>query len=152
MDQNNDEKKSEKQAKEKKELSPINEIEVEKLKAVEEKYKRDFEDEKFQEEINKRVTEAENMVRNYELEIKKGNFDLEPPYENVLNIYRTIRKELLERNWIDQANVYLNQIKLVEEKIQQDTKLREIEAKKIEKERPEFQKTSASKASLFSGL
>ena len=135
MDQNNDNKKSEKQAKEKNELSPIDDNEVEKLKAVEEKYKREFEDEKFQEEIAKRVTEAENTIRNYELEMKKGNFDLEPPYEEVLNIYKTIRKDLLERNWIDQANVYLNQMKLLEEKIQKDTKLRQIEAQKKEKEK-----------------
>ncbi len=111
------------------------EIDIEKLKAVEKKYKKEFEDEKLQEDIDKKVTDAENLLRNYELEIKKGNFESEPPFQEVIEIYEDIRNRLLERNWIEQANIYLNQIKLIKEKQANDQKLRELEAQKIEKDK-----------------
>jgi hypothetical protein len=107
------------------------EFDIEKLKAVEEKYKKEIEDENFQKEILKMVSKADEMVRRYEREIRKGNFEEEPPYENAINIYNNIQERLIEKGWKSQAMIYYNQIKVYETKIEKDKKLREIEAQKI---------------------
>jgi hypothetical protein len=111
------------------------EIDIKKLKAVEEKFRQEFEDGKFQEKVTEIVGDAEKIVRQYELEIKKGNFDLEPPYEKVIEIYTDIRNQLSERNWIDQLEIYNNQIRIYQQKLEQDKKLRSVEAQKREKEK-----------------
>jgi hypothetical protein len=111
------------------------EIDLKKFKSVEEKYKKDFEDEKFEREINEEVTKAENMIHKYDLKIKKGNFDAESPYEEVIDIYSNIRKKLIVKGWERQAAIYLNQINLIKNKIEQDKKLREIEARKKQKDK-----------------
>jgi len=108
---------------------------IKKLKKVEEKYKKQFEDEKFQDQITERVTEADNLIREYELKIKKGNFDVDPPYHKVIEIYTGIKEQLLEKGWNEQAKVYLNQIKILNQKHENDRKLRELEAQKIEKDK-----------------
>ncbi|MHA1527071.1 MAG: hypothetical protein ACTSQD_08560, partial [Promethearchaeota archaeon] len=41
---------------------------------------------------------------------------------------------LLERDWKEEAMIYSNQIKLINKEIEKDNKLREIEAKKKEKD------------------
>ncbi|MFX1339228.1 MAG: hypothetical protein ACFFDK_11515, partial [Promethearchaeota archaeon] len=116
------------------------ESDIKKLKKVEDKYKKQFEDEKFQEQIDEQVTEADKLIREYELEIKKGNFESIPPYQNVIEIYTNIKEQLLEKGWNKHVNVYLNQIKILKQKQEQDNKLRNIEAKKREKEK-EYQES-----------
>ncbi|MFX1444080.1 MAG: hypothetical protein ACFFHV_11745 [Promethearchaeota archaeon] len=106
----------------------------ERLKAIEAKLKKDFEVEKFQNFITETVANTEKMVRNYELEIKKGNFQETCPYQQVIEIYTEIRQKLIDRGWMDQVDIYTSQIKIYQEKLEQDQKLRAVEAQKKQKE------------------
>ena len=111
------------------------EIGTERLKSAEEKLKKEFEDEKFQTLITETVDTAEKMVRDYELEIKKGNFEAEPPYQRVIDMYTEIRQNLIDRGWADQVDIYTNQIRIYNSKLEQDKKLRIVEAQKREKDK-----------------
>ena len=106
----------------------------EKLKGVEDKYLREKEEEIFEHKITEMVTNAEEMARRYEFAIRKGNFEEKPPYEEIIQIYKNIKTQLLEKNWQEQSRIYSNQIKLYEEKLEKDKKLRGIEAQKTAKE------------------
>ncbi|TFG30594.1 MAG: hypothetical protein EU532_00465 [Promethearchaeota archaeon] len=108
---------------------------TEKLKFMEEKLKKDIEDENFQNFIVKTVADAEKLVRDYELEIKKGNFQETCPYQQVIDTYTKIRQNLIDRGWMDQLDIYTNQIRIYNSKLEQDKKLREIEAQKKEKDK-----------------
>ncbi len=107
----------------------------ERFKSIEAKLKKGFEDEKFQNFITETVGNTEKMVRNYELEIKKGNFKVDPPYQKVIDIYTEIRQKLIEREWMDQVDIYTNQIRIYNSKLENDNKLRAVEAQKKEKEK-----------------
>jgi hypothetical protein len=114
------------------------EIGMERLKSAEQKLKKDFEDEKFQNFITESVDSAERMVRDYELEIKKDPDSLsklEPPYEKVIEMYTEIRQNLIDRGWMDQIDIYTNQIRIYTSKLEQDGKLRALEAQKREKDK-----------------
>ena len=93
------------------------------------------EEEIFKVKILKMASEAEKMEREYDIAIKKGKFDLEPPFEKIIHIYEDLLKILRDKGWIDQLSVYKNQIKLLREKIVQDKKLREIEVRKKERDK-----------------
>ena len=107
----------------------------ERFRSIEAKLKKEFEDEKFQNFITETVGNTEKMVRNYELEIKKGNFEAEPPYQRVLDIYTEIRQKLIDKGWMDQVDIYTNQIRIYNSRLEQDKKLRAVEAQKREKEK-----------------
>lgn len=113
-------------------IKKIEGADLDRLKAVETKRRVD---ERFQQQIDKMVSEAEKLEREYELEIRKGNFDMEPPFENIIKIYEDVRELLLEKEWKDQANLYWNQIRLVRDKLENDKRLRKIEAQKIQKQK-----------------
>ena len=107
-------------------------IDIEKLKKLEEKAK---DDGFFQIEIDKLATQAEKSLKNYELAIRRGNFEAEPPFNEVINIYSDVRDMLQEKGWNDQANIYLNQINLIKQKQVKDKKLREIESRKMQQQK-----------------
>lgn len=52
----------------------------------------------------------------------------------LLKIYRQAQNELLERNWVDQSQIYFNQIKIYQEKLKKSEILREVEAKKAKRQ------------------
>jgi hypothetical protein len=89
----------------------------------------------FQAEISKMVDRAEKVAREYENELKKGNFEIENKYPNVIKIYRKIRKQLIDRGWLKEAELYLSQINLYKEKAQRVEKLKRVEAQKAEREK-----------------
>ncbi len=99
---------------------------------------------KFESEIDSLVDKAEKMAREYEVSIKKGNFDLKCPYQQIIKIYNEIRNKVYARGWQGEAELYMNQIKIYQEKIQKDIKLRELETEKREKQ---LQYEEAMKAS-----
>ena len=103
-------------------------IDVEKLKKIKEKAK---DDEFFQQEIDRLATQAKKSLKNYELAIRHGNFEAEPPFEEVIRIYSDIRDMLREREWHDEATIFINQLNLIKQKQENDEKLREIEARKL---------------------
>ncbi|TFG02352.1 MAG: hypothetical protein EU542_05215 [Promethearchaeota archaeon] len=114
-------------------------IDEEKVKKIEEQYLKEAEDKRFQNSIAEKVAEAEKMAREYEIKRKKAIkhqkiHELEPSYSKVIEIYNEIREKLIERDWISQLEPYLQQIKIYENKLEQDKKLRKLEEEKKQKE------------------
>lgn len=119
-------------------------IEIEKFKRLTEIEKKKQEEEEFHKQIADLVDEAESLNLNYEQEKKKAIkekrfIELEAPFLEIIEIYKKIKNMLLKRQWTDQAQIYNEQIKLYEEKLEKDKKLRELEAKKVYKQK-EYEK------------
>lgn len=91
------------------------------------------EEERIEKKIDELVDKAEKMAREYELELRKGNFEIESPYPEIIEIYKQARDILLEKGWEGEAKIYREQIKLYNQKLEKDRKLKEIEAKKKDK-------------------
>ncbi|MCJ7649042.1 MAG: hypothetical protein MUP85_10540, partial [Candidatus Lokiarchaeota archaeon] len=91
-------------------------------------------EETFKNTILQIARDAEKMEREYENAIKRGKFEEQPPFEKILQMYEDILNMLRDKGWTDQLSVYKNQIKIIQGKATKDKKLREIEAKKEEKE------------------
>ncbi|MHA1256905.1 MAG: hypothetical protein ACTSPS_15035, partial [Promethearchaeota archaeon] len=115
-------------------LSERKKGEYQKIAAAHEKVRKGEEDTLLQQNIDKMVSEAKSLEREYNLAIKKGDFKKEPPFEKIIEIYQSVKTMLLDVNWKEQAMMYSNQINLIKKEIEKDTKLREIEAKKKEKD------------------
>lgn len=81
------------------------------------------------------VETAEKRAFNYEKAIKKGHFDIECPYADIIKVYTNIRSYYYQRNFQEKTAFYHSKIKHYRKKLEQDNKLREIEAKKEEKEK-----------------
>ncbi len=91
-------------------------------------------EETFKNTIQQIARDAEKMEREYENAIKRGKFEEQPPFEEILQMYEDILNMLREKGWTDQLSVYRNQIKIIQGKATKDKKLREIEGRKKEKE------------------
>jgi len=109
--------------------------EEEKVKRLHELEKKKHENEVFQEEISKKVDKAERISREYEQLIKRRRFDVECQYPEVIDIYSDILKLLNQKGWTDQVGIYKRQIDIYKKKLEQDKKLRKIEAGKIRKQK-----------------
>ncbi|MFX0141814.1 MAG: hypothetical protein ACFFDN_49715, partial [Candidatus Hodarchaeota archaeon] len=75
------------------------------------------EEEEFQSQITEMVDEAESLNFNYEQYKKKAIkenkvLELEAPYPKIIEIYQNMRNALHERKWMDQAQIYSNQIRI----------------------------------------
>jgi len=109
------------------------------------------EDKIFQLELTKLVEKAEKMARDYEIALKKGlkNGKLieKSPFNKIIEIYNQIRDSVIKKGWKDQILIYTNQIKIYQEKLEKDKKLREIESEKVKKQQEfiEAQKAQATK-------
>ena len=123
----------------------------ERMKDFELKRKLDNKEQDFQNEITELVEKAEKMARDYDLGMKKalkeGKLVEDSPYLEIIEIYTHIRKKILEKGWIDQGLIYTNQIKLYQDKLEKDKKLREIESEKVKKQQQfiEAQKAQVKK-------
>ncbi|MFX1425911.1 MAG: hypothetical protein ACFFBE_05620, partial [Promethearchaeota archaeon] len=97
------------------------------------------EDREFQNYVLERVNKAEKMEREYDSvmkkALKKGEFIEKTPYPEIIEIYRDLQNKLLERGWIDQSQIYFNQIKIYQEKQKKSEILREVEAKKAKRQK-----------------
>ena len=113
------------------ETTPFDEKKLRKIKELTEQQQQQ---ELFEQEIDEIVDNAEKEVREYELAIKKGQFDLECPYLKIAEIYTNLRKKVLAKGWKEEADIYSNQITLYNEKYQKDNHLRELESQKIIKQ------------------
>ncbi|MFX0104894.1 MAG: hypothetical protein ACFE75_05345, partial [Candidatus Hodarchaeota archaeon] len=109
-------------------------VDEEKLKVLEKKK----EEENFEKFISDSVNRAEKMVREYEITMRKayrkGKMFERTPYAEVIEIYKQLREKLYARGWKEQADVYTNQIKIYQEKLEKHKKLLEVEALKAKKE------------------
>jgi len=128
----------------KEELSELQSNKITQIKSEQEDLESNFEN-----LIDSMVNQAEKMAREYEVGIKKGNFDLLCPYQQIIEIYDEIRKKVYARGWQGEAELYTNQIKVYQEKLQKDFRLRELEEEKRRKqlEYEESMKVSQKKAS-----
>ncbi|MHA1930928.1 MAG: hypothetical protein ACW96X_00215, partial [Promethearchaeota archaeon] len=86
------------------------------------------------ENIFRDIHKAERIAKEYELKIKEGIFDQEPPYDEILNIYREARKKFEEIGWIEESMKLINTIKFYKEKHEKDDKLRALEINKVKKQ------------------
>ncbi|MFX1291158.1 MAG: hypothetical protein ACFFAG_09410 [Promethearchaeota archaeon] len=116
-------------------VEKIVENDKDKLKKLEKKK----EEKDFQKDIIEMVNKAEKLEREYnsamKKALKKGEIIEHTPYPEIIEIYRQIQNEMLERGWVDQSQIYFNQIKIYQEKLKKSEILREVEAKKAERER-----------------
>ncbi|MHA1670250.1 MAG: hypothetical protein ACTSV5_06675, partial [Promethearchaeota archaeon] len=98
-----------------------------------------LEEDEFQREINNKIDHAEKIVREYELGMKKaikqGSILTQCVYPEVITIFESIKEIVNQRGWKDQVKIYEKQINFYKNKLNQDIKLREIEAKKAEKQK-----------------
>jgi len=110
-------------------------VDEERLKTIERKK----EEEDFEKFISDNVNNAEKMVRDYEMDMRKayrkGEIIKNTPYSAVIEIYKEIREKVYARGWKDQAEVYANQIKIYQEKLEKHQKLFEVEAQKVQREK-----------------
>jgi len=113
------------------------EIEVDKKKLK--SFKKKKEEEKFQKHISDLVDKAARLERKYDSAlkkaIKKGEIIDSTPYLEIIEIYKQIKNELTKKGWVEQVQIYLNQIKIYEEKLEKSGKLRQVEAKKAERQK-----------------
>lgn len=130
------------------------EIDVEKIKEIEAQKEKEFEEDKFQNKITDLVDKAERMARDYEVALKKairaGKLIENSPYSRIIEIYHNIREGVISRGWKDQILMYTNQIRIYQDKLESDNKLREIEIHKIQKRKEfeEFQKVKTGSIPL----
>jgi len=110
-------------------------LDEERLKVIESK--KDEED--FEKYISDNVNNAEKMVRDYEMAMRKayrkGEILEKTPYSNAIEIYTQIREKVYARGWRDQAEVFANQIKIYQNKLEKHEKLLEVEAQKVQREK-----------------
>ncbi len=120
------------------------EFDAEKIKEIEIKKVKEFEEDKFQKDITDLVDKAERMARDYEVALKKairaGELIENSPYSRIIEIYNQIREGVISRGWKEQTLMYTNQIRIYQDKLENDNKLREIEISKIRK-RKEFEES-----------
>jgi len=103
----------------------------EKLKRIEQQKK---EQKRIEKEIQDKVNYVGKLERDYEKTLKKGKFDQQNPYMEIISTYEEIIEILKETGWTDQINPYKETIKHFEQKFARDLKLREIERQKKEEE------------------
>ena len=110
-------------------------VDKKRLKVIERKK----EEEDFEKYISDNVNSAEKMVRDYEIEKRKayreGEILENTPYTDVIEIYKQIREKVYARGWKEQAEVFANQIKIYQEKLDKHEKLLEVEAQKVQREK-----------------
>ena len=114
-------------------------FDAEKLKHVEAQKMKEYDEKKFQEEINDLVDKAEKIARDYDLALKRalkeGKIIEDSPFNKIIEIYSRIKDSFISKGWKDQVLIYTNQIKIYEDKWEKDKKLRELESKKVLKQK-----------------
>jgi hypothetical protein len=111
------------------------EVDKEKLSVIQKK-----KDEKeFQKYITDTVNKAEKLEREFDSvmkkAIKRGEVIKQTPYPEIIEIYNETRALLVEKGWIEQSQIYTNQIKIYQEKLKKHEHLLEVEEKKAQRER-----------------
>ncbi|MFW9827075.1 MAG: hypothetical protein ACFFEY_05575, partial [Candidatus Thorarchaeota archaeon] len=97
------------------------------------------------------VNKAEKLERDFDSAmkkaIKKGEIIVETPYLEIIEIYAQIKDLMVEKGWIDQSQMYANQVNIYNEKLEKHQKLLEVEAQKVQREKDleELQKIGKKK-------
>lgn len=108
-----------------------------KLRAAQEKYQKELEDEFFQKQITEVIDNVEKMSREYEIRrtkaIKEGILDFKSVYPKLIKIHNEVIRKLHNRGWIAQIKPYQESIEILKDNQKNDERLREVEAQKIMK-------------------
>ena len=110
-------------------------FQLEKLKFIEEKQKTQKEDEKFEKDIDNIINSTVKEAREYEMAIKRGQFEKDCPFLKISETYEEIYKQVYKRGWKEEAELYKKQVILFREKSEKDNRLRKLELEKIEKQK-----------------
>jgi hypothetical protein len=118
---------------------PVIDVDAEKAKSLEEQKRLEEEEAEFDSIINVMINRAESMAKGYESDMKKaikrGKLAENPPFLKIIGIYKRVKRMLLDKGRREEANAYSNQINFYLQKLEQDHKLREVEAKKAQREK-----------------
>jgi hypothetical protein len=125
--------------------------EIEKMKKIDEANKNQVEEKQFEEFIDRIVDQSEKEAREYELVIRRGQFEKQCPYLEISDKYEDLYKQLCQRGWMDEAEVYSNQMKLYREKYEKDLQLRKHELEKLKKQK-EFEESLKVKNGIGSEI
>jgi len=110
-------------------------VDEERLKTIERKK----EEEDFEKYISENVNRAERMVRDFEMAMRKayrkGEILESTPYSDVIDLYKHLREKVYARGWREQSEVFANQIKIYQEKLEKHEKLLEVEVQKAQREK-----------------
>ncbi len=101
------------------------------IKGVE-KQKSEAKEISIDQEVDDLLDKIQKMDREYTNSIKKGKFIM-CPYPEIIQMYDNIIKILIDNGRLQEATAYKNSIRLYNEKLEKDKKLRAIEAQKAEK-------------------
>ncbi|MFX1571728.1 MAG: hypothetical protein ACFFB0_03190 [Promethearchaeota archaeon] len=111
------------------------EVDERRIKAIESKK----EEEEFEKFITDLINKAEKLERDFERAMnkamKKGEIFEQTPYAEIIDIYKEIKENILAKGWREQSEIYTNQIKLYQDKLEKHEKLLEVEAQKAEREK-----------------
>ncbi|MHA1147235.1 MAG: hypothetical protein ACTSR8_03225 [Promethearchaeota archaeon] len=107
-----------------------------------------LEQQEFEKEIEEIVNRAEKSAREYELAIRKGKFEVLCPYQNIIAEYKKVKKMLKEKDWLTQIPIYARQVKIYEEKLERDKRLRALEEEKKQKQAEYEASLKASKKDM----
>ncbi|MFX1481291.1 MAG: hypothetical protein ACFFCI_24690, partial [Promethearchaeota archaeon] len=108
-------------------------IKEEEIRILEERREVKMEIQSLREKIDEMSNRAERLARDYEVALRRGKFELECPYPEIINIYKSARQLATERGWETDAAIFLSQIQAYTQKLEKDKKLRQIEASKAQK-------------------
>jgi tetratricopeptide (TPR) repeat protein len=111
------------------------EVDEAKIEEIEAQRAKELDEEVVRQDLEKMTNNAEKMVREYELAIRKGKWETECVYPKILEIYEGAKNMSKERGWDTDVTIYVSHVKKYKEKLEKDNKLREIEAKKAEKDK-----------------
>ncbi|KKN45274.1 hypothetical protein LCGC14_0684810, partial [marine sediment metagenome] len=98
-----------------------------------------MEEDYFKAQIGNMASAASKIARDYELAmqkcIKDGKLVEKCEYPQVIEIYKKIKKLLIEKGWDSETAIYDNTIEIYNQKLEQDKKVRQIEAEKAIKQK-----------------
>ncbi len=84
------------------------------------------------EEIFNIIKDAEQIAKSYEIEVKLGKIlEYNSPYDSIIEIYMVAKEKFENIGWEDEANSLIDTLNFYLEKKKRDTKLREIEERKL---------------------
>ncbi len=110
-------------------------FQLEKIKLIDEKQKTQKEDENFENDIDNIINSTLKEAREYEMAIKRGQFEKDCPYLKISKLYEEIYKKVYKRGWKEEAELYKKQVALFRGKFEKDNQLRKLELEKIEKQK-----------------
>ncbi len=136
------------------ELKKYKDVDFEKQKILEtqkkleeiERLKR--EEEEFERQIDDIVDSAEKMAREYEKQIKAGNFEVQCPYLELAEVYTDLYAKVKAKGWTGEAELYAKQAQLYRQKFYNDKRLREIEMEKLKRHQEFMEAIKSSKEKM----